>query len=71
MFFQLLAASIISFVALMAIIGSHRGLPISFGTPGLVCSSAPHISSTCAITIQFLVPIILCYFILFLKPIIV
>ncbi|KAM4100591.1 hypothetical protein ACB094_05G079700 [Castanea mollissima] len=33
---QLLAASIISFVALMAIIGSHRGLPISFGTPGLV-----------------------------------
>lgn len=33
---QLLAASIISFVALMAVIGSHHGLPISFGTPGLV-----------------------------------
>ncbi|KAK7843264.1 abc transporter c family member 13 [Quercus suber] len=33
---QLLAASIISFVALMAVIGSHHGLPISVGTPGLV-----------------------------------
>ncbi|KAB2028831.1 hypothetical protein ES319_D05G122500v1 [Gossypium barbadense] len=33
---QLLAASIISFIAVMAIIGSHGSLPISFGTPGLV-----------------------------------
>ncbi|KAJ7004811.1 ABC transporter C family member 13 isoform X1 [Populus alba x Populus x berolinensis] len=33
---QLLAAVIISFVALMAVIGSHDYLPISFGTPGLV-----------------------------------
>ena len=56
----------------MAVIGSHRGLPISFGTPGLVCSSAPHNSSTCPFTIQFLVPIIFCFIIiLFLKPIII
>lgn len=33
---QLLAAVIISFVAMMAVIGSHDYLPISFGTPGLV-----------------------------------
>ncbi|XP_035548110.1 ABC transporter C family member 13 isoform X2 [Juglans regia] len=33
---QLLAAVIISFIALMAVIGSHGGLPVSFGTPGLV-----------------------------------
>ncbi|KAL4281559.1 hypothetical protein GQ457_03G042490 [Hibiscus cannabinus] len=33
---QLLAASIISFIAVMAVIGSHGSLPISFGTPGLV-----------------------------------
>ncbi|KAM7257289.1 hypothetical protein ACFE04_013030 [Oxalis oulophora] len=33
---QLLAALIISFVAIMAVIGSRENLPISFGTPGLV-----------------------------------
>ncbi|KAK8584710.1 hypothetical protein V6N13_138661 [Hibiscus sabdariffa] len=33
---QLLAASIISFIAVMAVIGSHGSLPISFGSPGLV-----------------------------------
>ncbi|XP_028766439.1 ABC transporter C family member 13 isoform X2 [Neltuma alba] len=33
---QLLAASIISFIALMAVVGGHGSLPISFGTPGLV-----------------------------------
>ncbi|OMO74143.1 hypothetical protein COLO4_26706 [Corchorus olitorius] len=33
---QLIAASIISFVGVMAVIGSHGSLPISFGTPGLV-----------------------------------
>ncbi|XP_017978946.1 PREDICTED: ABC transporter C family member 13 isoform X3 [Theobroma cacao] len=33
---QLIAASIISFVAVMAVIGSRGSLPISFGTPGLV-----------------------------------
>ncbi|TYJ33792.1 hypothetical protein E1A91_A05G126500v1 [Gossypium mustelinum] len=33
---QLLAASIISFIAVMAIIRSYGSLPISFGTPGLV-----------------------------------
>ncbi|KAJ6346888.1 hypothetical protein OIU76_003553 [Salix suchowensis] len=33
---QLLAAVVISFVAMMAVIGSHDYLPISFGTPGLV-----------------------------------
>ncbi|XP_061981764.1 ABC transporter C family member 13 isoform X2 [Populus nigra] len=33
---QLLAAVIVSFVAMMAVIGSHDYLPISFGTPGLV-----------------------------------
>ncbi|KAE7997228.1 hypothetical protein FH972_001878 [Carpinus fangiana] len=33
---QLLAAFIISFVALMAVIGSRGGLPVSFSTPGLV-----------------------------------
>ncbi|KAJ6388093.1 hypothetical protein OIU77_026626 [Salix suchowensis] len=33
---QLLAAIVISFVAMMAVIGSHDYLPISFGTPGLV-----------------------------------
>ncbi|GMN36333.1 hypothetical protein TIFTF001_005927 [Ficus carica] len=33
---QLLAAFVISFVALMAVVGSNGNLPISFGTPGLV-----------------------------------
>ncbi|KAK4773644.1 hypothetical protein SAY87_028663 [Trapa incisa] len=33
---QLLAALIITFVALTSIIGSHGNLPINFGTPGLV-----------------------------------
>ncbi|KAJ1428488.1 P-loop containing nucleoside triphosphate hydrolase [Sesbania bispinosa] len=33
---QLLAAFIISFIALMAVVGSHGSLPINFGTPGLV-----------------------------------
>ncbi|XP_058780381.1 ABC transporter C family member 13-like isoform X2 [Vicia villosa] len=33
---QLLAAFIISFIALMAVVGSQGSLPISFGTPGLV-----------------------------------
>ncbi|KAK6263781.1 hypothetical protein SCA6_019215 [Theobroma cacao] len=33
---QLIAASIISFVAVMAVIGSRGSLPFSFGTPGLV-----------------------------------
>ncbi|XP_027340067.1 ABC transporter C family member 13 isoform X3 [Abrus precatorius] len=33
---QLLAAFIISFIAVMAVVGSHGSLPISFGTPGLV-----------------------------------
>ncbi|KAK2371660.1 multidrug resistance-associated protein [Trifolium repens] len=33
---QLLAAFIISFIALMAVVGSHDSLPINFGTPGLV-----------------------------------
>ncbi|KAL3511976.1 hypothetical protein ACH5RR_024693 [Cinchona calisaya] len=33
---QLLAAFVVSFVAVMAVIGSHRHLPINLGTPGLV-----------------------------------
>ncbi|KAL5574463.1 hypothetical protein UlMin_016162 [Ulmus minor] len=33
---QLLAAFIVSFVAIMAVIGADGNLPISFGTPGLV-----------------------------------
>ncbi|XP_073023076.1 ABC transporter C family member 13 [Primulina eburnea] len=33
---QLLAAIIVSFVAVMAIIGTHGYLPVNFGTPGLV-----------------------------------
>ncbi|XP_061373093.1 ABC transporter C family member 13 isoform X2 [Gastrolobium bilobum] len=33
---QLLAAFIISFIALLAVVGSHGRLPINFGTPGLV-----------------------------------
>ncbi|XP_019436154.1 PREDICTED: ABC transporter C family member 13 isoform X3 [Lupinus angustifolius] len=33
---QLLAAFIVSFIALMAVVGSHGSLPINFGTPGLV-----------------------------------
>ncbi|KAM3380564.1 ABC transporter C family member 13 isoform X1 [Capsicum galapagoense] len=33
---QLLAAFIVSFIAVMAVIGSHEYLPISLGTPGLV-----------------------------------
>ncbi|XP_050381430.1 ABC transporter C family member 13 isoform X2 [Argentina anserina] len=33
---QLLAAFIISFVAIMAVLGSHGELPIGFSTPGLV-----------------------------------
>ncbi|MED6155279.1 ABC transporter C member 13, variant 2 [Stylosanthes scabra] len=33
---QLLGAFIVSFIALMAVAGSHRSLPINFGTPGLV-----------------------------------
>ncbi|KAL2332527.1 hypothetical protein Fmac_020108 [Flemingia macrophylla] len=33
---QLLAAFIISFMAVMAVVGSHGSLPINFGTPGLV-----------------------------------
>ncbi|TKY48012.1 ABC transporter C family member 13 [Spatholobus suberectus] len=33
---QLLAAFIISFIAVMAVVGSHGTLPINFGTPGLV-----------------------------------
>jgi len=36
-FFQLLGAFIISFIAVMAVIGSRGSLPINFGTPGLVC----------------------------------
>jgi hypothetical protein len=48
----LLAAIIISFVAMMAVIGSRGGLPVSFGTPGLVRYSAP------CYAFQFLLPII-------------
>ncbi|KAI5660400.1 hypothetical protein M9H77_29193 [Catharanthus roseus] len=33
---QLLAAFIVSFVAVMAVIGAHKHLPINLGTPGLV-----------------------------------
>ncbi|KAK7270617.1 hypothetical protein RJT34_25919 [Clitoria ternatea] len=33
---QLLGAFIISFIAVMAVVGSHGSLPINFGTPGLV-----------------------------------
>ncbi|XP_051148072.1 ABC transporter C family member 13 isoform X1 [Andrographis paniculata] len=33
---QLLAAFIVSFVAVMAIVGTHRHIPLNFGTPGLV-----------------------------------
>ncbi|CAK9157464.1 unnamed protein product [Ilex paraguariensis] len=33
---QLLAAFVVSFVAVMAVIGSHGHLPINLGTPGLV-----------------------------------
>ncbi|KAK9281952.1 hypothetical protein L1049_004861 [Liquidambar formosana] len=33
---QLIAAFVISFVAVMAVVGSHGNLPISLGTPGLV-----------------------------------
>ncbi|KAI9089508.1 hypothetical protein K1719_029113 [Acacia pycnantha] len=33
---QLLAAFVISFIALMAVVGDHGNLPINFGTPGLV-----------------------------------
>ncbi|XP_078443513.1 multidrug resistance-associated protein 11 isoform X2 [Wolffia australiana] len=33
---QLMAAAIVFFVALMAVVGSRGALPISFGTPGLV-----------------------------------
>lgn len=33
---QLLGASIISFVAVMAVVGSNENIPVSFGTPGLV-----------------------------------
>lgn len=36
-FFQWLAAFVISFIALMAVVGSLGSLPINFGTPGLVC----------------------------------
>lgn len=36
LFFQLLAAFIVSFIAVMAVIGSHEYLPINLGTPGLV-----------------------------------
>ncbi|PNX70790.1 hypothetical protein L195_g057746, partial [Trifolium pratense] len=32
---MLLAAFIISFIALMAVAGSRDSLPINFGTPGL------------------------------------
>lgn len=35
--FQLLAAFIILFIAVTAVVGSHGGLPVNFGTPGLVC----------------------------------
>lgn len=34
--YQLLAAFIISFVAVMSVVGSRGFLPINFGTPGLV-----------------------------------
>lgn len=33
---QLLAAFVVSFVAVMAVIGSHKHLPLNLGTPGLV-----------------------------------
>ncbi|KAJ6809460.1 ABC transporter C family member 13 [Iris pallida] len=33
---QLLAASIISYIAVMSVVGSRGDIPISFGTPGLV-----------------------------------
>lgn len=36
--FQLLAGVIISFIAVMAVVGSLGNLPINFGTPGLVWS---------------------------------
>ncbi|XP_060667308.1 ABC transporter C family member 13 isoform X2 [Ziziphus jujuba] len=46
---QLLAAFIILFIAIMAVIGSHGNLPVSFGTPGLVglalSYAAPVVSS--------------------------
>lgn len=35
-FFQLLAASIILFIGVMAVIGSRHDFPLSLGTPGLV-----------------------------------
>lgn len=44
--FQLLAAFIISFVAIMAVLGSHGGLPIGFSTPGLVSPFDLHICET-------------------------
>lgn len=37
-YFQLLAGMIISFIAVMAVIGSLGNLPLNIGTPGLVRS---------------------------------
>lgn len=38
---QFLAAFVVSYIAVMAVIGSNGYLPVNLGTPGLVC---PHIT---------------------------
>ncbi|PON89299.1 ATP-binding cassette containing protein [Trema orientale] len=51
---QLLAAFIISFVGLMAVIGSSGNLPISFGTPGLVGLALSYASPVVSLLGSFL-----------------
>ncbi|KAE8688218.1 ABC transporter C family member 13 [Hibiscus syriacus] len=51
---QLLAASIISFIAVMAVIGSHGSLPISFGTPGLVGLALSYAAPIVSLLVSFL-----------------
>ncbi|XP_030491896.2 ABC transporter C family member 13 isoform X1 [Cannabis sativa] len=51
---QLLAAFVISFVAIMAVIGSSGNLPISFGTPGLVGLALSYASPVVSLLGSFL-----------------
>ncbi|KAG0475640.1 hypothetical protein HPP92_015326 [Vanilla planifolia] len=51
---QLLAASIISFIAIMAVIGNFGNFPISLGTPGLVGLALSYASPVVSLLSSFL-----------------
>ncbi|XXG51840.1 hypothetical protein AAC387_Pa03g0319 [Persea americana] len=51
---QLIAAFIISFIAVMAVIGCRGGLPVNFGTPGLVGLALSYASPIVSLMSSFL-----------------